>query len=300
MALSTLFVAGAAHAAPASDRFDIAVTVDDLPDHGSLPAGGMTRVGIERAYITALKAHHVPQAWGFVNAHGLVTEPDSITVLKEWRAAGFPLGNHTYSHMGLSKTSLAAWTADLEEGEPILTDLMEGQNWRFLRFPFLDAGNADNHDGAIAYLTAHHYRIADVSVGFSDWAYTEPYNRCLAKNDQAAIAMMKTRYLTAVRAEIVRMKAMSQKVYGRMIPQVLLTHIGGFASVMLPQVLDALDKSGAHYVTLEQAESDPAYAETDAHAGSGSLMERTAAEKGVDLSGLPPSVSIADIDGLCK
>jgi len=299
LGLGALFAAGAAHAADAN-RFDIAVTVDDLPDHGSLPAGGMTRVGIERAYITALKAHHVPQAWGFVNAHGLVTEPDSITVLKEWRAAGFPLGNHTYSHMGLSKNTLAAWTADLEEGEPILTDLMEGQNWRFLRFPFLDAGNADNHDGAIAYLNAHHYRIADVSVSFSDWAYTETYNRCLAKNDQAAIAMMKERYLTAVRAEIVRMKAMSQKVYGRMIPQVLLTHIGGFASVMLPQVLDELDRSGAHYVTLEQAESDPAYAETDAHAGAGSLMERTAAEKGIDLSGLPASVSITDIDGLCK
>lgn len=299
LGLATLFAAGTVHAADAS-RFDIAITVDDLPDHGSLPAGGMTRVGIERAYISALKAHHVPQAWGFVNAHGLVTEPDSITVLKEWRAAGFPLGNHTYSHMGLSKSTLAAWTADLEEGEPILTDLMHGENWRFLRFPFLDAGNTDNHDGAIAYLNAHHYRIADVSVSFSDWAYTETYNRCLARNDQATIAMMKDRYLTAVRAEIVRMKAMSQKVYGRMIPQVLLTHIGGFASVMLPQVLDELDKAGAHYVTLEQAESDPAYAETDAHAGAGTVMERTAAEKGIDLSGLPASVPIGDIDELCK
>ena len=300
LGLGALFVAGAVHAAPASDRFDIAITVDDLPDHGSPPTGGMTRVGIERAEIAALKNHHVPQAWGFVNAHGLVTEPDSVTVLKEWRAAGFPLGNHTYSHMGLSKSTIQAWTADLEEGEPILTDLMQGENWRFLRFPFLDGGNAENHDAAIAYLNAHHYRIADVSVSFSDWAYTETYNRCLAKGDQATIAMMKDRYLTAVRAEIVRMKAMSQKVYGRMIPQVLLTHIGSFASVMLPQVLDELDKAGAHYVTLEQAESDPAYAETDPRAGEGSLMERTAGEKGIDLSGLPASVSISDIDGLCK
>ncbi len=300
LGLGALLAASAAHAAPAGDRFDIAITVDDLPDHGSKPAGDLTRLAIERNYITALKAHHVPQAWGFVNAHGLVGEPDSIAVLQEWRAAGYPLGNHTYSHMGLSKSTLAAWTADLEEGEPVLDAMMPGENWRFLRFPFLDAGNAENHDGAIAYLNAHHYRIADVSVSFSDWAYTETYNRCVAKGDQATIAMMKDRYMTGVRAEIVRMKAMSQKVYGRMIPQVLLTHIGGFASIMLPQVLDELDKAGAHYVTLEQAESDPAYAETDAHAGAGSLMERTAGEKGIDLSGLPASVSIADIDGLCK
>ena len=299
LVLGAIFAAGAAHATD-TRPFDIAITVDDLPDHGSKPAGDLTRLAIERNYITALKAHHVPQAWGFVNAHGLVGEPDSIAVLQEWRAAGYPLGNHTYSHMGLSKSTLAAWTADLEEGEPVLDAMMPGENWRFLRFPFLDAGNAENHDGAIAYLNAHHYRIADVSVSFSDWAYTETYNRCVAKGDQATIAMMKDRYMTGVRAEIVRMKAMSQKVYGRMIPQVLLTHIGGFASIMLPQVLDELDKAGAHYVTLEQAESDPAYAETDAHAGAGSLMERTAGEKGIDLSGLPASVSIADIDGLCK
>ena len=291
--------AGAAHAADAG-RFDIAITVDDLPDHGSKPVAGMTRVGIERAYIAALKSHHVPQAWGFVNAHGLVGEPDSIQVLKEWRDAGFPLGNHTYSHMGLSGKPLVAWTADLEEGEPVLDAMMQGENWRFLRFPFLDGGDASNHDAAIAYLNAHHYRIADVSVSFSDWAYSETYNRCLAKGDEATIAMMKTRYMSAVRAEIVRMKAMSQKVYGRMIPQVLLTHIGSFASVMLPQVLDELDKAGAHYVTLEQAEIDPAYAETDPKAGEGTLMERTAGEKGIDLSGLPASVSISDIDGLCK
>jgi len=299
LGLGALLVAGAAHATDSS-HFDIAITVDDLPDHGSTPVGGMTRVGIERAEIVALKAHNVPQAWGFVNAHGLVGEPDSIVVLKEWRAAGFPLGNHTYSHMGLSNSKIQAWTADLEEGEPVLDALMQGENWRFLRFPFLDGGNATNHDAAIAYLNAHHYRIADVSVSFNDWAYTETYNRCLGKGDEATIAMMKTRYISAVRAEIARMKAMSQKVYGRMIPQVLLTHIGSFSSVMLPQVLDELDKAGAHYVTLEQAESDPAYAETDPKAGEGSLMERTAGEKGIDLSGLPAGVAINDIDGLCK
>lgn len=299
MGAVALFTAGAAHAADRAASFDIAITVDDLPAHGSLPPG-MTRAGIGQATIAALKAHHVPQAWGFVNAKRLVEEPNSIAMLREWRAAGFPLGNHTYSHMGLSANTVGAWTADLEEGEPILTDLMAGEAWKFLRFPFLDAGNASNHDAAIAYLKAHGYRIADVSVSFSDWAFTDAYSRCLAKGDTAAIAAMKTRYMDGVRSEIARMKALSQKVYGRMIPQVLLSHIGGFSSIMLPQVLDELDKAGAHYVTLEQAESDPAYAETDARAGEGTVMERTAGETGVDISAIPPSPSFADLDKLCR
>ncbi len=289
----------AAGSARAADHFDIAITVDDLPAHGSLPQG-MTRVGIGQATLAALKAHHVPQAWGFVNAKRLVEEPGSVQMLRDWRAAGYPLGNHTYSHMGLSANTVGAWTADLEEGEPILTDLMAGENFKFLRFPFLDGGNATNHDAAIAYLQAHGYRIADVSVSFSDWAFTDPYSRCLAKGDTAAIAAMKTRYMDGVRSEIARMKALSQKVYGRVIPQALLTHGGGFSSIMLPQVLDELDKAGAHYVTLEQAESDPAYAETDARAGMGTVMERTAGEKGIDISAIPSSPGVGDLDKLCR
>ncbi|MGZ3305498.1 MAG: polysaccharide deacetylase family protein [Asticcacaulis sp.] len=299
IAVASSLAATAVQAAPASGRFDIAITVDDLPVHAALPAR-MTRAGIAEATIAALKAHYVPQAWGFINAQGLKSEPDSAPVLNDWRAAGFPLGNHTFSHMALSKNTLAAWQADFDGDEPVLSDLMGSENHKFLRFPFLDAGNADNHDAAIAWLKARGYRIADVSVSFSDWAYSDAYARCTAKGDAAAITAMKTQYMNGVRSEITRMKALSAKVYGRMIPQVLLTHIGGFSAVMLPQVLDELDKAGAHYVTLEQAESDPAYAETDAHAGAGTVMERTAGETGVDISAVPGGASIAGVDQMCR
>jgi hypothetical protein len=177
---------------------------------------------------------------------------------------------------------------------------MQGQNWRFLRFPFLSAGAGSDHDGIIAYLKAHGYRIADVSIGFSDWAFTDPYSRCVAKGDEASIAQLKTQYMQGVQAEIVRAKAMSQRVFNRQIKYVLLTHIGGFSALMLPRVLDALDAADAHYITLSEAESDPAYAEADAHAGDGSMMERTAGERSIDLAGLPVGGSIAGLDAVCR
>lgn len=41
------------------------------------------------------------------------------------------------------------------------------------------------------------------------------------------------------------MKTMSQAVYGRMVPQVLLTHLGAWSAATLPQVMEKLDAAGA-------------------------------------------------------
>jgi peptidoglycan/xylan/chitin deacetylase (PgdA/CDA1 family) len=293
--LATLALA--AHCfAGAAERFDIAITVDDLPAHGKLPPG-MTRLGIARSHLETLRAHGVPEAFGFVNARKLQDEPDGEAVLDAWRKAGYPLGNHAFSHMNLGRAeSLEAWEADVEAGEAAVRQRMEGANWRYLRFPNLSVGSDARRDGALAFLKARGYRVADVSVAFSDWDYTDAYARCIDKGDTAAIDTMKARYLKGVDQGITQMKAASQRVYGRVIPQVLLTHIGGFSAVMLPEVLDRLDAAGAHYVTLAQAQSDPAYAEP----GGGSVVTRTARLKGVKLSDLSPSEPSADIKELCR
>ena len=180
----SLLAAGTARAA---DRFDIAITVDDLPAHGLLPPG-MTRLGIAQTYIAALKAHHVPQAWGFVNGGKIAQDPDGAAVLAAWRKAGYPLGNHTWSHMNAGRaSSLAAWEADADRNEPVLRTYMAGENWRMLRFPNLSVGADEaRRDGVFAWMKANGYREADVSAAFSDWDYSDAYARCLAKGDQAA------------------------------------------------------------------------------------------------------------------
>jgi peptidoglycan/xylan/chitin deacetylase (PgdA/CDA1 family) len=283
------------------ERFDVAVTVDDLSVHGPLPQG-MRWTGIALSYIATLKEHRVPQAWGFVNAKRIAQQPDSVGVLDEWRRAGYPLGNHTWSHLGLSQApSLQAWTDDAAAGEAAIAARMPGADWRVLRFPFLDGGaDRGRHDGAAAWLAAHGYRIADVSLSFDDWAYTDTYARCLDKGDQAAIAAMKTDYLGRVDAAIVRARALSQRVYGRMIPQVLLTHLGAWSAATLPEVMARLDAAGARYVTLEQAQGDAAYRAPSLHAGNGMLMERRAQDAAIDLAGLPAVPPVAKLDTLCR
>lgn len=283
-------------AADEGGAYTLAITIDDLPSHGALPKG-MTRSGIAKLTLDAYAAHKVPAVYGYINAIHVKSDPDNDAVLKMWRAAGHPLGNHQFSHASVDAGTAEAFIKGVEANEPVLQDLMKGENWHSFRYPFLNAGDAMRGPVVADWLKDHGYTIADVSMSFNDWAYTDTYARCTVKGDTAAIDAMKIRYLGEVRAQIARSKAVSQKVYGRMIPQVLLTHIGGFGAIMLPEVLTELEKSGARFVTLEQAQSDPAYAEPGLK--SGLVMERTAQAKGIDISAIP-NTSVAGLDQMCR
>ncbi len=283
--------------ATAADRFDIAITVDDLPAHGKLPPG-MTRLGIAQSYLRTLQEHGVPEAYGFVNASKLAQDPDGAAVLDAWRSAGYPLGNHASTHMNLGRApSLEAWEADVVASEAAVAERMQGSDWHYLRFPNLAVGDGERRDGAFAWLKARGYRVADVSVAFGDWTYTDAYARCVARGDTAAIDAMKAHYLKGVDEGIVQMKATSRQVYDRVIPQVLLTHIGAFAAHMLPEVMKRLDAAGAHYVTLAQAEADAAYQE----AGGGSLLARAAKSRGIRIvTAASEAAAALDIKKLCQ
>ncbi|MDG2528933.1 polysaccharide deacetylase family protein [Caulobacter endophyticus] len=295
-----LFLALLAPGAGLAQSFDVSVTVDDLPVHGALPPG-MTRLSIARSHIETFKAHGVKEAFGFVNSAN-ATDVESNAVLDAWRAAGHPLGNHTASHLNLEKAeTLQAWIADLEAGEPAVAQRMKGQDWRYLRFPNLTAGTRpERHQGAAAYLAAHGYKVAHVTISFSDWSYSDAYARCLAKGDQAAIKTMEDQYLRGADDELANMRTVSQAVYGRMIPQVLLTHIGGWSAHMLPKVMDRLDAAGARYVTLEKAQRDPAYAQAEAIPGGGGIMERTAKARGIALPATASTAARVDPKTLCR
>lgn len=107
---------------------------------------------------------------------------------------------------------------------------------------------------------------------------------------------MKRQYLLGVEHGIVAMKANSMQVFGRLIPQVLLTHLGGWSAVTLPDVMARLDSAGARYVTLPQAQSDPAYAEP----GGGSLVARVAKQRGMTLAPEQPPELALDVKSVCR
>ena len=237
----------------------VAFTWDDLPAHGGLPSDE-SRVEIGKKLIGAMKEAHMPPAYGFVNGAGTEREPLSTPMLKEWRDAGLPLGNHTWSHMNLSQRPLEDWEADTLKNEPLLQSLMGSQDWHWLRYPYLAEGDtAAKREAARAFLAAHGYKIAAVTMSFADYLYNEPYIRCVAKNDSGTITQLEAAYLAAADADITYTRAISKALYGRDIPYVLLMHVGALDARMLPRLLKLYRDRGFTFITLEEAEKDAFY-----------------------------------------
>jgi peptidoglycan/xylan/chitin deacetylase (PgdA/CDA1 family) len=237
----------------------IAFTWDDLPAHSGLPPGE-TRVAIGRKLIAAMKEGHLPPVYGFVNGIHTEEEPLSTPMLKEWRDAGFSLGNHTWSHMNLNQHSLAEWEADTLKNEALLKSYMGSEDWRWLHYPNLAEGDTqEKREGARKFLAEHGYKIAAVTMSFGDYLYNGPYARCVAKNDTAAISRLEASYLAAANTTIDYSRAMSKALYGRDIPYVLLMHVGTLDARMLPRLLKLYRDKGFSFVSVQDAEKDPFY-----------------------------------------
>ena len=267
----------------------VALTFDDLPSHGALPPG-MTRVDVAKSILKTLKEARAPKVYGFVNARKLEQHPEEVEVLKLWRNAGFPLGNHTYAHLSLNASTSDEFDQNVAADERELKSLMGRQDWHWFRYPYLWEGDTLEKRHAVRqYLKDHKYRIAQVTLDFEDYLWNAPYARCAEKNDAASIEWLKTSYLATAAEYITLGQSAAKLVYGRDIKHVLLLHIGGFETVMLPQLLNSLKRQGFTFVTLPEAEKDPAYKSDPnlAMKDGGTLLDQMLEAKHLDLPPYP-------------
>jgi peptidoglycan-N-acetylglucosamine deacetylase len=246
---------------PLASGQKLAITFDDLPQNGPLPPG-VTRVDIARDTLAVLKKHHVPPVYGFINAKRLEGSPDGAEALKLWAAAE-PIGNHTYSHIDMEANPVEAFEREIEENEPVLELLAKpGDDWHWLRYPYLHEGDTVEKRRAVrSYLAAHGYKIAQVTLDWEDYLWNTAYARCAAKHDSKSIAWLHSSYLSTASTFLDLGRAQAKLIYGHEINYVLLMHLGAYSSTIVPDALELLKQKGFKLVTLEEAESDPIYQE---------------------------------------
>jgi peptidoglycan/xylan/chitin deacetylase (PgdA/CDA1 family) len=262
----------------------IAITIDDVPVHAPYPPGQSAN-DVNAQMIAALTADHVP-AMAFFNGIGVERQPETMTALGQWRAAGLIVGNHTWSHRHLSEMSPAEFETEVTRNEPILGQIGGGTDWRWFRYPFLDEGeDAAKRVGGRQALAKHGYRVAAVTMSFSDWQWTAPYARCAAAHDDAAVADLERMYLDSAKENVAVARDTSRKLYGRDIPYVLLMHVSAMSAHMMPRLLQIYRDAGFRFVALADAERDPSYREyTDLSLPPPPSPWDLAAKKGVQIA----------------
>ena len=285
-------------------RLKVALTFDDLPLNGAQPAG-VSQSQMARDTLAVLAKYHVPASYGFINARGLEDNPDGARVLQLWVEAGHPLGNHTYPHLNLDKNSADDFTREILRNEPVLELLMPPggkHDFHWLRYPYLHEGDTLEKRRAVrAFLVERHYQVAETTLDYEDYAWNSAYARCLDKHDTAAMAQLRTSYLSTADEWMRAQREMSRQLWGRDISHVLLLHQGAFSATILPDLFALLKKQGYEIVTLEEAQSDPVYAQDPdiAMPGGGTLIEHVVAKRGLTWPKITPK-PLEQLDATCR
>jgi peptidoglycan/xylan/chitin deacetylase (PgdA/CDA1 family) len=254
-------------------RREVAVTFDDLPVVAYVDRTDDAREHITKMLLSAVRRHGVP-AIGFVNEGALVSNGSisgrRVALLRRWIEAGLELGNHTYSHRGLHRSSLGDYLEDVARGDSVTAALLrsDGRRPRYFRHPFLHTGrDLETRQIVEQFLANRGYRVAPVTIDNSDYIFASAYERAIERADTIGQRRIATAYLSYMEAVFAYYEEQSVALLGRELPQVLLLH----ANLLNAEHFDALARIIAHrgytFVSLDHALADPAYRSKDSYTG---------------------------------
>ena len=255
--------------AAAAQTRTVALTFDDLP-LAATPgpsANPAEAQAVNRALLEALKKHRAP-AIGFVNGKtaGELGSDNGQQILQQWAREGLDLGNHTFSHADLNNITLEQFKQEVVTGEdsfrPLLAEV--GKTPHYLRFPYNHTGDTkEKHDSVALFLKQRGYRIAPCTIDNEDYLFNAAYLQMLAKKDEDSAAKVRRAYLGYSAVEIDYYGYLHKRIFGREIPQIMLLHVNRLNADVIDEILVIFEKKQYRFVSLEAAQSDPAYGVPD-------------------------------------
>ena len=171
------------------------------------------------------------------------------------------------------------------------------------RYPFLDEGSTLAKRNAVrAYLASNGYRIAEVTIDYDDWAWTDAYARCVAQHDDKTVQWLKDHVAESADRNLRDSNTNAKLLFNRQIPQILLIHIALFNTVTLDKILKSWRAKGVQFVSLDEALSDPVYAINPnlTYEGGRGFLEQIAEARKISITQEDPTYSIESLNKICK
>jgi peptidoglycan/xylan/chitin deacetylase (PgdA/CDA1 family) len=251
---------------------EVAITFDDLP-----LVSGLNRPTVEdlsqarvvnASILRVLRRRNVP-ATGFVNEqHVPALGPGGAAVLRPWTRGRFDLGNHFYSHADVNGLTVRQAEEEIVRGEPTVRALLR-EVWRrprFLRFPFNHLGDTREKQEALQqFMAARGYRLAPCTIDGSDYLFNRAFALAKSRGDAAAMRRLRDAYVAFSAAAIDWYTALDRRVLGHSAPHVMLLHASPLNADAIGRILDLFEQRGYRFVTLSEAQADPAYSIPDTY-----------------------------------
>ncbi|AJC46161.1 polysaccharide deacetylase family protein [Xanthomonas sacchari] len=263
------------------DTRRIAVTIDDLPWQRIEQTPPAQLPALHAQLMASLRQAQVPIV-GFVNEDKLEqdgqVQPQRVAMLRDWLDAGYALGNHTYGHVNLHRVGVPAYEDAIVRGERTLRPLLaeRGQPLQWFRHPYLATGRSVADCEAVnAFLAAHGYRIAPVTVDSGEWVWAFAYAHVLDEPPgparDAMLLRLRKGYVPYMLNKLDFFERESQALFGRRIPQVWLMHANALNAAAFQDLIAATRRRGYAFISLDEALRDPAYTHAEGYTGPGGI-----------------------------
>ncbi len=246
-------------------RREVAVTFDDLPAPSDSVVSYTPEAlqAMTARLLAELKEYHVP-AIGFVNEDKLNRGDFSqrVDLLKMWVNVGFALGNHTYSHVDIDTTPLAAYELDFLRGEQVTEPLLlaRGMRERYFRYPFLDVGKTMETARAFQqFLKRQGYAVAPVTIDNQEYMFAAVYAHAMAAGDTETADRVAASFLSYMSGVFDYFEKFSKETLGYEPRQVLLLHADELDTDEMGNLVKMMRSRGYRFISLRDALRDPAY-----------------------------------------
>ena len=296
--ISLIAAAAAMLAGPAlSQTRSVAVTFDDLPFQ-TTPEGLCDADNVRRltTHFLAMLAPLDTHATAFVNEGRVcdeIREQALRGILTLWLEAGLDLGNHTFSHINIHRSTPEAYLADVDRGDDVTRPLLaaHGRDLIWFRHPFLFTGETPEKRAALeAGIAARGYRVAPVTIDNEDWRFGQAYRRAEAEGHTAMQQRLGRAYIDHMAAVLDIVEPYSALLAGGAEPpQVLLLHANSLNQAWYPAIHALFMARGYRFVPLEEAVSHSVYSHADGwtRANGVSWLHRWALAEGVPFQPEP-------------
>ena len=183
-------------------------------------------------------------------------------LLDQWIRDGHELGNHSFSHLDLTRTGLEDYCADIEEGRASLEEFLApyGREPRYFRFPMLHEGETIEKLAAVRdCLARSHQQSVPVTIDNQDWAFEAPWVEAEGTSRTDQLAEIADDYLAAVRLEVRRQEELGDALLGRQTPQVLLLHANAVGAAQWDGLFTWLERTGHRFASPDDVLADSAF-----------------------------------------
>ncbi|HEX6893017.1 MAG TPA: polysaccharide deacetylase family protein [Chryseolinea sp.] len=244
---------------------EVAITIDDIPNVHVYKHQDFSSTLLDQ--INELK---LPVAI-FINernVHLNEFEKQNRQGLVKWLTSrNITSGNHSYSHMNYSDTTLAAFKEDVLKGAIITKETIK-KNPKYFRFPYNSMGkDSAAHSRVKGLLKELGYINAPFTIESEDWAFNSSYEVALRNNDVEKAKQIGESYITHTLDLFTHFERVCKELYGRHIKHIYLCHDNQLNTDYLMELVKRLKHSGYSFISLDEALTDKVYQSKDHYTG---------------------------------